>query len=129
MRPVIAAIRCNREILEMTKAQVARRYAMSANMIHTWLRGPRFAPVAEELVVDAVFLPIGIDGSATHEPVCQELTAPRLSAPVTASRIDITLSDGRCILVEGLPALTAFVSLVQGQARSRCSAILGFGCG
>ncbi len=25
-------------------AQVARRYAMNANLIHTWLRDPRFAP-------------------------------------------------------------------------------------
>lgn len=25
-------------------AQVARRYAMNANLIHNWLRDPRFAP-------------------------------------------------------------------------------------
>jgi transposase len=25
-------------------AQVARRYAMNANLIHTWLRDPHFAP-------------------------------------------------------------------------------------
>ena len=25
-------------------AQVARRYAMNANLIHKWLRDPRFAP-------------------------------------------------------------------------------------
>ena len=42
-----------REICQQTTlpgvsvAQVARRYAMNANMIHTWLKDPRFAPVAE----------------------------------------------------------------------------------
>lgn len=39
-----------REICEQTVppgfsvAQVARRYAMNANMIHNWLKDPRFAP-------------------------------------------------------------------------------------
>jgi transposase len=28
-------------------AQVARRYGMNANLIHKWLRDPRFGPVAE----------------------------------------------------------------------------------
>ena len=27
-------------------AQVARRYAMNANMVFTWLRDPRYAPAA-----------------------------------------------------------------------------------
>ena len=66
-----------REICQQTTlpgvsvAQVARRYAMNANMIHTWLKDPLFAPVAEEPVDDAVFLPVEIDGSTAHEPVCQ----------------------------------------------------------
>ena len=95
-------------------AQVARRYAMNANMIHTWLKDPRFAPVEEEPDHDAVFLPVEIDGSTVDEPAHQEL--PPLPAPaiLSASRVDITLSDGRRILVEGPTALTAVVSLVQG---------------
>ena len=38
--------------------QVARRYAMNANLIHKWMRDPRFAPVSEDLdeVIDASFL-------------------------------------------------------------------------
>lgn len=64
-----------REICQQTMvpgvsvAQVARRYAMNANMIHTWLKDPRFAPVPQEPVNDAVFLPVEIDGNAVHEPV------------------------------------------------------------
>lgn len=109
-----------REICQQTTvpgvsvAQVARRYAMNANMIHTWLKDPRFAPVSEEPVDDAVFLPVEIEGSAAHEPVCQELPPPPPSAALSASRVDITLSDGRRILVEGPTALAAVVSLVQG---------------
>ena len=95
-------------------AQVARRYAMNANMIHTWLKDPRFAPVAEEPDDDAVFLPVEIDGSTVHEPACQEIAPPPPSVPLSASRVDITLSDGRRILIEGPTALTSVVSLVQG---------------
>lgn len=111
-----------REICQQTTvpgvsvAQVARRYAMNANMIHTWLKDPRFALVAEGPVDDAVFLPVEIDGGTGHEPVCQEIGPPPPSAPVSASRVDITLSDGRRILIEGPTALTAVVSLVQGLA-------------
>lgn len=95
-------------------AQVARRYAVNANLIFKWLKDPRFAPDAEGAVDDALFLPVEIEGSADHEPVCQEIAPPPLSAPVSASRVDITLSDGRRILVEGPTALTAVVGLVQG---------------
>ena len=111
-----------REICQQTAvpgvsvAQVARRYAMNANMIHTWLKDPRFAPVAEEPFDDAAFLPVEIEGSTVREPVCQEMPPPPSSAPLSASRVDITLSDGRRVLVEGPTALTAVVSLVQGLA-------------
>jgi len=109
-----------REICQQTsvsgisEAQVARRYAMNANMIHTWLKDPRFAPVAEGPDDGAVFLPVEIDGSTVHEPACQEIAPPPSSSPLSASRVDITLSDGRRILIEGPTALPAVVSLVQG---------------
>jgi transposase len=31
-------------------AQVARRYAMNANLIHKWIRDPRFAPSSDDPV-------------------------------------------------------------------------------
>ena len=42
--------------LGVSVAQVARRYAMNANMIYTWLKDPRFAPpgVAPEDAVEDV---------------------------------------------------------------------------
>jgi transposase len=100
-------------------AQVARRYAMNTNLIHKWLRDPRF--VSEKHAADlsvhenATFLPIEITGIAPAP------TAPIASTPstdsITAQRVDITLSDGRRILVEGPTALSAIVAMVSGLAR------------
>ncbi len=96
-------------------AQVARRYAMNANLIYTWLRDPRFAPsctdgddFAGEVTT---FLPVEIAGpTAPHVPI----TAPCMDDPLSAHRADITLSDGRRILVEGATGLSAVPALVEG---------------
>jgi transposase len=99
-------------------AQVARRYAMNANLIHTWLRDPHFAPADEPDVTtaieDAVFLPVEVEGVTV---VADPTPAPLQAAPaasLTAQRVDIALSDGRRILVEGTTALTAIVAMVEG---------------
>jgi transposase len=99
-------------------AQVARRYAMNANLIHTWLRDPYFAPADEPDVTtaieDAVFLPVEVEGVTV---VADPTPAPLQAAPaasLTAQRVDIALSDGRRILVEGTTALTAIVAMVEG---------------
>ena len=97
-------------------AQVARRYSMNANLIFKWLKDSRFAPEVAVSEQEARFLPIEIEADAVHEPAPIDVPMPSLSAPLSASRVDITLSDGRRILVEGPTALTAVVSLVQGLA-------------
>lgn len=80
-------------------AQVARRYSMNTNLIHKWLKDPRFAPESPEGIVDdedTGSLPVEIErvaslpGSA-HPPTLQ----PALHSPLSAQRVDITLSDGR----------------------------------
>ena len=94
-------------------AQVARRYAMNANLIHKWLRDPRFAPddeTAETAVAE--FLPVQIEGITPTPPLPAPL--PVSGTPLSAQRVDITLSDGRRILVEGTTALSAVLSLVEG---------------
>ena len=97
-------------------AQVARRYAMNANLIHNWLRDPRFAPddeTAETEVAD--FLPVEIEGISSPAPLPHLPAPPTVSGtPLSAQRVDITLSDGRRILVEGTTALSAVLSLVEG---------------
>lgn len=97
-------------------AQVARRYAVNANLIFKWLKDPRFAPEAEVLEQETTFLPIEIEADVAAAPAPIEGPMPSPSAPLSASRVDITLSDGRRILVEGPTSLTAVVSLVQGLA-------------
>lgn len=43
-------------------AQVARRYAMNANLIHNCLRDPRFAPDKSQ-IESSGFLPVEIEGA------------------------------------------------------------------
>ncbi len=100
----------------MSVAQVARRYAVNANLIFKWLKDPRFAPEAEASVDDAMFLPVEIERDVVHDDISGDTPSSFSSAPLSANRVDITLSDGRRILVEGPTALTAVVSLVQGLA-------------
>lgn len=100
-------------------AQVARRYAMNANLIHKWLRDPRFAPEEETgEVLDATevgFVPVEIaDAVPLPSHSDMRVSAPALTEPVSAQRVDITLSDGRRILVEGGTALSAVLALVEG---------------
>ena len=97
-------------------AQVARRYSMNANLIHKWLHDPRFRPeeqTGSALDADeAAFLPVEIE----ERPLAlsRQIAPPAIDAPLSAQRVDITLSDRRRILVEGTTALSAVLSLVEG---------------
>ena len=101
-------------------AQVARRYSMNANLIFKWLRDPRFSPAADETQMasegDSVFLPVEISGPTIDHRIDDGAMgrAGPASAPLLAHRVDITLSDGRRVVVEGSPALSSVVGLVQG---------------
>ena len=100
----------------MSVAQVARRYAVNANLIFKWLKDPRFAPEADAFDQEATFLPVEIEADAVVEPAPIDVRTSSPSATLSASRVDITLSDGRRILIEGPTGLAAVVSLVQGLA-------------
>lgn len=96
-------------------AQVARRYAMNSNLIFTWLRDPRFAPaevdVPDDLGDGNLFLPVEITGSAAEPDPGSNLEA---HGSVLAQRVDIALSDGRRVVVEGPTQLSSVLGLVQG---------------
>ena len=87
-------------------AQVARRYSMNANLIHKWLKDARFAPVTEGVgdVVDASFLPVEVVGSGAQ---VDERVLSDCARSLCATRVDLTLSDGRRVLIEGPTALGA----------------------
>ena len=101
-------------------AQVARRYSMNSNLLFTWLRNPRFSPgsaKSSDGVEDGtLFLPVEISASATasHSTNGVAGTHRSVDAKPLAQRVDITLSDGRRILVEGPTSLAAVLGLVQG---------------
>ena len=75
-------------------AQVARRYAVNANLIFKWLRDPRFAPEAEagsSSLGDASFLPVEI------------VQAPELAAGPSPGegRIEVELAGGHRLRIIG----------------------------
>ena len=96
-------------------AQVARRYALNANMIHTWLKDERFAPPDEddtETSTEAPFLEVTLNSGDL--PVAIDSAGPTSVVPLSANRVDISLSDGRRILIEGQTTLASVVGLVEG---------------
>jgi transposase len=82
-------------------AQVARRYAMNANMIFKWLRDPRYAPdpdAVEEHVVDETpcFLPVEIvDRPQTEDSV------PTTGAMPAQNAIEIDIAGGHRLRIIG----------------------------
>jgi transposase len=75
-------------------AQVARRYAMNANLIFKWLKDDRYAPDADAVPEGAepVFLPVEVEVATSSVPALA--TAP-------AGRIEIELSSGHRVTAEG----------------------------
>ena len=75
-------------------AQVARRYAMNANLIFKWLKDERYAPdsAAVSEGSEPVFLPVEVELATSPAPALA--TAP-------AGRIEIELSSGHRVSVEG----------------------------
>jgi transposase len=101
------------KVAGVSVAQVARRYAMNANLIRKWLRDPRFAPEPDIGGDEAPeFLAVEIEGAANECVPQAASTAP--DGGLSAQRVDITLSDGRRILVEGTAALPAVLALFEG---------------
>ncbi len=88
-------------------AQVARRYAMNANLIFKWLKDERYAPDADAMPEEPepVFLPVEVEVATS--PVLALATAP-------AGRIEIELSSGHRITAEGGFDADMLVRLLKG---------------
>ena len=92
-------------------AQVARRYAVNANLIFKWLRDPRFAPEAKggsSSLGDASFLPVEIVQDTRGLPV-----SPAASV-AEVSRIEIELAGGHRMRITGRYDPEALARLIRG---------------
>jgi len=94
-------------------AQVARRYAMNTNLIHKWLRDPRFA--ADPEVIEGVvaetpcFLPVEIvDRTPTKDTASTTDTKPAQSA------IEIDIAGGHQLRIVGSYDPEALARLIRG---------------
>lgn len=88
-------------------AQVARRYAVNANLIFKWLRDPRYTPdpaAAPGLSEGLRFLPV---------EVVAETTAPA-AAPVANNCIEIELAGGHRMRISGSYDPEALARLIRG---------------
>jgi transposase len=94
-------------------AQVARRYAMNTNLIHKWLRDPKFAPAQEiiesEVAETPCFLPVEIvDRTPTKETASTTDTKPAQSA------IEIDIAGGHQLRIVGSYDPEALARLIRG---------------
>jgi len=88
-------------------AQVARRYAMNANLIFKWLRDERYMPEpdATEEEAGAVFLPVEVEAANSPRSVV---------ASIPAGRIEIELPDGCRVSAEGGFDVDVLARLLKG---------------
>lgn len=95
-------------------AQVARRYAMNANMVFKWLRDPRYAPDPEMSVEDlsadtSRFLPVEI----VDQPLSEERALATDPIP-TQSTIEIDIAGGHRLRIIGGYDPEALARLIRG---------------
>jgi transposase len=94
-------------------AQVARRYAMNANMIFRWLRDPRYAPdpeiVEDQAIETPCFLPIEIVDRPRSEDI-----ASTLDAKPAQDAIEIDIAGGHRLRIIGGYDPEALARLIRG---------------
>ena len=94
----------------VSAAQVARRYAMNANMVFKWLRDPRYAPDVEACAADvAEFLPVEIVDRPQYEGL---EAAPNLTAD--PGTIEIDVAGGHRLRIVGAYDPEALARLIRG---------------
>ena len=94
-------------------AQVARRYAMNTNLIHKWLRDPKFAPDPEiiegEVAETPCFLPVEIvDRTLARD------TASTTDIKPAQSAIEIDIAGGHQLRIVGSYDPEALARLIRG---------------
>ena len=96
---------------DVSVAQVARRYALNANMIFKWLRDARYAPGSVQVAVDLpVFLPIEVV-SPTRSDVARAIL-PDSALP--SCLLEVEIAGGHRLRVSGAYDPEALVQLIRG---------------
>jgi transposase len=93
-------------------AQVARRYAVNANLIFKWLRDPRYAPDAAAMpsaVVEPRFLPVEIVSQVQNSDM-----PPPVTPMSAAGAIEIELAGGHRMRITGSYDPEALARLIRG---------------
>ena len=94
-------------------AQVARRYAMNTNLIHKWLRDPKFTPdrelVEDEAADRPCFLPVEIVGRPQSKG-----TVPTSDATPAQGAIEIDIAGGHRLRIIGGYDPEALAQLIRG---------------
>jgi transposase len=88
----------------VSAASVARRYELNDNLVFNWKR--RYG-------ADQVFLPVEVDTSASVPPALS-VSARTSPAVIAGGRVEISLTDGTCITVNGAFDLDDVIQLVRG---------------
>ena len=96
---------------DVSVAQVARRYALNANMIFKWLRDARYVPGSTQGALDApVFLPVEI-----VKPTRSEAVRPVLPNSVLPDcLLEIEIAGGHRLRVSGAYDPEALARLIRG---------------
>ena len=98
----------------VSAAQVARRYAMNANLIFKWLKDLRFQPDDLE-IEETEFLPVEISTEFEAAlPTVRQLIPERDSYSHSGPRIEIVTVDGHRLTVEGDFVGDALARLLKG---------------
>lgn len=96
---------------DVSVAQVARRYALNANMIFKWLRDTRYAPGSESCIADApVFLPVEIVSPgrlAVARPILPD-------SALSNCLLEVEIAGGHRLRVSGAYDPEALAQLIRG---------------
>ena len=96
---------------DVSVAQVARRYALNANMIFKWLRDARYAPGSVQGATDApVFLPVEVVNPTRSEPARPVLP----NSVLPDCLLEIEIAGGHRLRVSGSYDPEMLARLIRG---------------
>jgi transposase len=94
-------------------AQVARRYAMNANLIHKWLRDPQYALDLEIIEQQAAETPCFLPVEIVDRPRNDD-TSPLFDVKPAQSAIEIDIAGGHRLRIIGGYDPEALARLIRG---------------